>query len=81
MRVCVINVVAVPICPIAGPNLPHAWGKSGTFKCVISNPVFGCFPILKTNGTAHVNLLVFKVFYPKFYFKIARVVSDLWFKN
>ena len=72
MRVCVINVVAVPICPIARP---------GTFECVISNPVFGCFPILKTNGTAHVNSLVFKVFYPKFYFKIARVVSDLWSKN
>ena len=29
MRVCVINVVAVPICPIARPDLPHAWGKSG----------------------------------------------------
>ena len=77
MRMCVINVVAVPICPIARPDLPHAC----MFECVISNPVFGCFPILKTNGTAHVNSLVFKVFYPKFYFKIARVVSDLWSKN
>ena len=76
MRVCVINVVAVPICPLARHDLPHVW-EIWTFKCVISNPVFNCFPILKTNGTAHVNLLVFKVFYPKFYFKIAHVVSDL----
>ena len=51
-----------------------------TFECVILNHVFGCFPNLKTNGTARVNLLVFKVFYPKFYFKIAHVVSDLWSK-
>ena len=29
MRVYVINVVAAPICPIAHPDLPHAWGKSG----------------------------------------------------
>ena len=77
MRVCVINVVAVPICPIAHPDLPHAC----TFECVILNPVFGSFPILKINGTAHVNLLVLKVFYPKFYFKIAHVVFDLWSKN
>ena len=78
--VCVINVVAVPICPIDCPDLPHVWGKSGRLT-VILNPVFGCFPILKINGTAHVNLLVFEVFYPKFYFKISHVVSDLWSQN
>ena len=81
MRVCVINVVAVPTCPIARLDLPHVWGKSGRLIASFPTPDFGCFPILKTNGTAYVNLLVFKVFYPKFYFKIAHVVSNLWSKN